>query len=241
MIARIARRAGGDVEVGLIVYGRETVETGFHGPLEGRTTVADIELSDGALRVEQVTEKVSNGIGGLVAVKRSRPIFVDREADRPAHDLESVVAALAELIGQIRRAHAGEAIMPLVLHVTGGGFSAEAVARRSSSTGQSWRHFGLPCDCARVSPADGRLSFQRRSRHRSSSGCTLADGEPAGRRGPDCHETAPRHPGVPRLRGRRPDSTCSWRASRPFSVRNTNARVCPTGPWTPIPHNSLQP
>ena len=128
IIARFARRAGNDVEVGLIVYGRETVETGFHGPLEGRTMVADIELADGALRMEQITEKVSNGIGGLVSVKRSRPIFVDQEADQPAHDLESVVAALAELIGQIRRAHEGEAIMPLVLHVTGGGFSAEAVA-----------------------------------------------------------------------------------------------------------------
>ncbi len=128
IIARIAHRAGNDVEVGLIVYGRDTVETGFQGPLAGRTTVADVELADGALRVEQITEKVSNGIGGLVSVKRSRPIFVDREADKPAHDLESVVVALARLIGQIRRAHEGELIMPLVLHITGGGFSAEAVA-----------------------------------------------------------------------------------------------------------------
>jgi hypothetical protein len=129
MIGRVAKRAGGDVDVGLIVYGGGTVETGFSGSLQGTTLVADADLADAALRVEHVTEKVSNGIGGLIELKRARPIFVDWEAGEPAQDLEPAVAALSELIETARNASEGKQVLPLVMHVTAGGLSSEAIAR----------------------------------------------------------------------------------------------------------------
>lgn len=128
MIGRIARRAGGDVDVGLIVYGNTTVDTGFTGDLAGKPLVPDVELTDGALRVEHVTEKVSNGIGGLVELKRSRPIFVQCEPSEPALNLEPAVMALAELIAYAREGSEDRQVLPLVMHVTGGNFAHETIA-----------------------------------------------------------------------------------------------------------------
>ncbi len=128
MIGHIARRGGDDVELGLIVYDGKTAEAGLPGLQAGRATVPAVDLADGALRVEQVTEKVSNGIGGLVSVNRSHPIYVDREPGAPLLDLDPAMMALAELLGRVRRAHEGEEILPLVLHLTGAGISPAAIA-----------------------------------------------------------------------------------------------------------------
>ncbi len=136
MIGRIAKRAGGDVDVGVIVYGGGTVETGFSGSLQGKTLVADADLADGALRVEQVTEKVSNGIGGLVELKRSRPIFIDCEPGEPALNLEPAIAALTELIQTARDASEDDQVLPLVMHVTSGGLSPEAIAAAAARLGE---------------------------------------------------------------------------------------------------------
>lgn len=128
MLGRIAKRAGGDVDVGLIVYGSDTVEVGFSGPLQGRPLVPDVELPKGALRVEQVTEKVSNGIGGLVELRRSRPIFVDNTPSQPARDLAPVTAALIDLVRTARESAGEPQMLTLAIHVTGGGFSPEIIA-----------------------------------------------------------------------------------------------------------------
>lgn len=127
MLGRIAKRAGGDVDVGLIVYGSGTVEAGFSGPLQGRLLVPDVELAEGVLRVEQVTEKVSNGIGGLVELRRSRPIFVDDTPSQPVRDLAPVMAALIDLARTARESAGDRQMLTLAIHVTGG-FSPETIA-----------------------------------------------------------------------------------------------------------------
>ncbi len=127
ILGKIAKRSGGDVDVSLIVYGDTAVQTGFSGPLQDKAFVPDVELADGALRVEKVTEKVSNGIGGLVELTRSRPIFLDSEPTAPALNLEPAMAVVADAVRHVRQAREGERVLPIVMHVTGGALSAETI------------------------------------------------------------------------------------------------------------------
>jgi hypothetical protein len=124
LLGRIAKRAGGDTEVALIAYGGDSVDAGFRGPLEGRTLVPDVDLADGAIRMEEVVEKVSNGIGGLVELRRSRPILMQCDPSGLVQDLEPAVAALSEVVLQVQDPQ----VLPLILHVTGGDYSAEMIA-----------------------------------------------------------------------------------------------------------------
>ncbi|MHB8899634.1 MAG: hypothetical protein ACYC6Y_12880, partial [Thermoguttaceae bacterium] len=128
LLDRVSRRAGGDCEVGLVVYGDGSIEVGFPGPFEDRATVADLDLPAAALRVERVREKASNGIGGLIEVQRDRPVFIDRQPAPRRGRFESAVAALAPFILQVCQARQGQEILPLVLHVTGAGLPPDAVA-----------------------------------------------------------------------------------------------------------------
>ena len=133
ILAQIANLADDKVDAGLIVYGGGTVETGFDGPLQHKRLVPNGELADGALRSEQVTEKVSNGIGGLVEIKRTRLLFLDREPTGPVQSLDAAIEALTDLIQQARSSREGSCVLPLVIHVTGGAFSVEAVASAASA------------------------------------------------------------------------------------------------------------
>lgn len=138
MIGQVSRRAGGNVDVGLIVYDGTAVEIGFHGPAEGRTVVADVALADVALRVDQVTEKVSNGIGGLIEVTRQRPVFLECEPGPPVRNLGPALDALAQWIAQFRQDHEQDGGLPIVMHVTGADFPPEeiaAAARRLTDLG----------------------------------------------------------------------------------------------------------
>ncbi len=127
LVGSLARRAGGDTHLAIVSYGGDGFEVGFDGPLAGRETVADAELAGGALRWEERAEKFSNGIGGLVELKRSRPIFVDRgpspAADFPAAALE----AISQLAATHCREHGAKSVLSIVLHLTGGDFPPESV------------------------------------------------------------------------------------------------------------------
>ena len=133
MLGQIAKRGAGDVDVGLILYGDRSVETGFGGPLRGEPLVPDVELANAALRVEQVTEKVSNGIGGLVEISRSRPVFLECQPTGPVQNLSPALAALSQLIRQFRRAHEGEKALPLIMYVTGGTLAPTHIAAASTT------------------------------------------------------------------------------------------------------------
>jgi len=141
ILGQIAKRGKGRVDAAVVCYGADAggqtvVETTFSGRLAGRTVVGDADLAGGALRVDEVTEQVSNGIGGLVSVTRKRPIFVDLKPTAAALPAPGF-AAVAELIDDCRKDHAESPVLPVVLHMTRGRFEPalieEAVARLSKA------------------------------------------------------------------------------------------------------------
>ena len=137
LLGRIAKRGKGRVDSAVVSYGTDAgghtvVETTFSGPLAGRTVVGDTDLAGGALRVEEVTEQVSNGIGGLVSVTRKRPVFVDLKPTAAAAPAPGF-AAVNELLEGLQRDRAESPVLPVVLHITRGRFEPgqieEAVGR----------------------------------------------------------------------------------------------------------------
>ncbi len=141
LLAQLAKRGEGRFDCALVVYGSgrsgETeVATTFSGPLTGRSVVADADLGAGAMRVDETTEKVSNGIGGLISVTRKRPIYLDREPAAAA-DPSPAFAAVEALVADWRRqAGAGDAL-PVVLHLTRGQFDPEVIERAMSGLRRS--------------------------------------------------------------------------------------------------------
>jgi len=127
LLAEIAKRGRGTIQTAVVFYGggeggRVEVDTSFAGSLSGRTLVRDTDLADGALRVEEVTEQVSNGIGGLVEVTRRKPIFVDLEPTVAAPSPAPAFDAVGQLLADWRKEHPGSQVPPIVLHMTRGRF-----------------------------------------------------------------------------------------------------------------------
>ena len=123
LVAQVAKRAQGAIDVALWAYGGEasgptTVAPAWAGPLASRPWVCDTELATGALRVDESDEQVSNGIGGLVSVHRKRPVYVELEPS-PAADPTPAFVAVGELLSRWRR-ESSSAGPVLVLHVTRG-------------------------------------------------------------------------------------------------------------------------
>lgn len=137
LLGQIAKRGHGRVDSAVVSYGTDpgaqtVVETTFSGPLAGRTVVGDTDLAGGSLRVDEVTEQVSNGIGGLVSVTRKRPVFVDVKPTAAAAPAPAF-AAVGKLLDEWRKDHAEGPLLPVVVHVTRGQFEPgqieEAVGR----------------------------------------------------------------------------------------------------------------
>ncbi|MFH1919480.1 MAG: vWA domain-containing protein [Planctomycetota bacterium] len=131
LLGQIAKRAQGAIDVAVVSHGtdaggRTEVETTFAGPLAGRTVVGDAELAGRAIRVENFTKQVSNGIGGLVSISRRKPIFVDLKPT-PAAAPAPAFAAVRNVLGQWREDHAGSHIGAVVVHLTRGCFAAEEI------------------------------------------------------------------------------------------------------------------
>jgi len=133
MLTQISKRGAGRIDCAAISYGtnasgRSDVAAAFSGPLAGRTLVPDADLAAGALRVEEVTEQVSNGIGGLVSVTRKKPIFLDLEPTGAAAP-SPAFAAVKGLVDQWRKDHAASRVAPVVLHMTRGRFEPDEIDR----------------------------------------------------------------------------------------------------------------
>ena len=131
LLAQIAKRGNGRAEVAAVAYGASAdgqteFALGLGGPLAGRGLIADAELADAALRVEQTTEKVSNGIGGLVEVTRKRPIYLDLPPTGRA-DVRPAIEAVGQLLSAWRAMHGAAAPPPAVLHFTRGQADAAAL------------------------------------------------------------------------------------------------------------------
>jgi hypothetical protein len=140
LLARISQRAAGRIDCALISYGSDAgghaaVATTFAGPLAGRTVVADTELAGGALRVEEFTEQVSNGIGGLVSVSRKRPVFVDVSSTGAAAPAPAF-AAVKGLLTEWRKERGARHVAPVVLHMTRGRFQPDEIEGAVAQLGQ---------------------------------------------------------------------------------------------------------
>lgn len=129
------------VSYGLGSSGEVEVRDTFEGPLAGKHVVPAAELAEGALRVEEVEEQVSNGIGGLITLNRKKPIYFDLEPTAgapPVTALERVAGIASEWCAQ----HPGAAVAPIVLHLTRGhiepgdvDWAAGALGRVSAAAG----------------------------------------------------------------------------------------------------------
>jgi len=85
-------------------------------------------LAGGALRVEEVTEQVSNGIGGLVSVARKKPVFLDLKPTDAAAP-SPAFAAVKGLLDPWRKDHAASRVAPVVLHMTRGRIEPDEIER----------------------------------------------------------------------------------------------------------------
>jgi hypothetical protein len=106
------------VSYGLGVNGRPDVRSTFEGPLAGRAVVRNGDLPAGAIRVEEEESQVSNGVGGLITVKKKIPIYFDIEpaaATAPQPSFEAAGAIIRDWCDQ----HPSGA-SPIVLHLTRG-------------------------------------------------------------------------------------------------------------------------
>lgn len=107
------------VSYGLGSSGEVEVRDTFEGPLAGKRIVPAAELADGAIRVEECEEQVSNGIGGLITLNRKKPIYFDVEPTAgapPVTAFETVASIAGEWCGQHRQPR----LAPIVLHLTRG-------------------------------------------------------------------------------------------------------------------------
>jgi len=141
LLGQISKRGKGDVDVALVSYGcaRDAggnsipdvveVENRFSGPLAGATVASDTELARAAIRTEEVAEKVSNGIGGLVEVTRKRPVFVDLVPTMTVVSPTPAFDAVRELVAQRRKGRPGGAVSSVVLHMTRGRFEPGQIQR----------------------------------------------------------------------------------------------------------------
>jgi len=141
ILAQLSKLASGRIDCAAIAHGtdasgRPEVASAFGGPLAGRTFVSDTDLGAGALRVEEVTEQVSNGIGGLVSVTRRKPIFVDLEPAAAAAP-GPALAAVKGLLAEWRQRHAADCATVVVLHLTRGRFEADEIDRAVGQLGEA--------------------------------------------------------------------------------------------------------
>jgi hypothetical protein len=107
------------VSYGLGPFGQPELRTTFEGPLTLRAIVSQRELADGPIRVDEFTEQVSNGIGGLVSVTRRKPIYVDLKPTMPASPV-AAFGAVAQIAGEWSIRHPLARVAPIVLHLTRG-------------------------------------------------------------------------------------------------------------------------
>jgi len=147
LIGQFARQAQGAIQAALVAYGTGPsgqcdVMAGTADPSPGPTWLSLRELADRAIRVEEYTDQVSNGIGGLLTIPRKRPVFFDLKPTPPASPA-AAFAKIAEMLHQWIEAHPGAGARPVVVHCTRGQFEPAAIREAAAKLGEA-RHATLP-------------------------------------------------------------------------------------------------
>jgi hypothetical protein len=137
----VAKRGKRQVEAALLSYGAMPdgsvdFRTMFEGPLAGRAVANGEELAAGPIRIVETTEKISNGIGGLISFNRKKPIYLDVGplAGIPA---SPAYQAVAGLVADWRQRHPASPCPPVVVHLTRGQFDPDELQPGAEMLGQS--------------------------------------------------------------------------------------------------------
>ncbi|HUY87908.1 MAG TPA: hypothetical protein VMV10_04150 [Pirellulales bacterium] len=120
------------VSYGVGAAGEAEIHAAFDGPLAAKTFARPCDLAEGAIRVEQFEEQVSNGVGGLVSVTRKKPIYFDLEPTTGAPPLEAVAAA-ARIVADWTSQHPTACLAPIVLHLTRGYFDPSEIEQAAAA------------------------------------------------------------------------------------------------------------
>ena len=137
LIDRLAKKPTDVIDVAVLSYctdvaGDMEVRSGFEGSLAGQTFVRDTDLMDGALRIDEFTKKVPDGVGGLMERPVKQPIFLELEpaaAGSPVPAFEAV----GQLLTEWCQSHPNSMIPPVVLHLTRGELDPDSIAEAASS------------------------------------------------------------------------------------------------------------
>jgi hypothetical protein len=123
MVAEVAKQGKGSVDVAVVSYGDSAgdteVRTTLEGGLSGRVFARDNELLAGAVRVDEFEEQMSDGVGGLIAVPRKRPVLVEVEPTLSA-SARPAFRAVAEALRSWINDHPSATLNPIVIHLTRG-------------------------------------------------------------------------------------------------------------------------
>jgi len=147
LIGQFARQAKGAIQAALLAYGtgpsgQSEVIGGSTdpaaGPSPGPTWLSLSELADRAIRVDEFTDQVSNGIGGLLTITRKRPVFFDLKPTPPASPA-AAFAKIAEMLLQWTEAHPGAGAQPVVVHCTRGQFEPGALQEATAGLREAQR------------------------------------------------------------------------------------------------------
>lgn len=104
-------------EVGVLGYGR-TVSNAFGGTLATESLHLISTIGDTPLRLDQVTQKVPDGAGGLIEQQAAFPVWVDPVANGATPMCQALAAAHDVLSSWV--ANHPESFPPTVLNVTDG-------------------------------------------------------------------------------------------------------------------------
>jgi hypothetical protein len=139
MLSLIGKKGLDCLDAALITYGmlpsgKAELRTQFEGPLAGKTIASAAELATGAMRTDEVPEKIPNGIGGIISFNRKRQIFVDMEplAQAPAAE---AVRSVIDIIRNWRGDRPAAEYPAVVVHHTRGCFCGAAVPSANDAGG----------------------------------------------------------------------------------------------------------
>jgi hypothetical protein len=111
------------IDAAIVSYGlgsdnQPDVRATFEGQLAGKSLVRNSELPDGAIRVEESEVEASNGVGGLMTIKKKTPIYFDVEPTGSVSPQGAFSAAAAIITDWCSQHPTG--LPPIVLHLTRG-------------------------------------------------------------------------------------------------------------------------
>ena len=137
LLGRIAQKPNDVMDVAMVSYGTDVegdidVRCGFEGSLAGQNFVRDSDLLGGALRIDEFTKKVSDGIGGMMERPVKQPVYLELEpaaAGSPVKAFETVSQIVGEWCGQ----HPASIVPPVVIHLTRGQVKSDDIEQCAAS------------------------------------------------------------------------------------------------------------